>query len=99
MHAVSRTLTKKSQGYGEVAGKKTEPLLRCDYPQLISLPKVEILAVISRAIHRQSLVSVEYSSNSSGMSKREIAPFALVNNGVRWHVRAYDRKSSSFRDF
>jgi predicted DNA-binding transcriptional regulator YafY len=22
-----------------------------------------------------------------------------VNNGVRWHARAYDRKSSSFKDF
>lgn len=98
-HPISRTLTALSQGYGEVAGARTKPLVRCDYPQLISLPKAEILAVISRAIHRKSVVSVSYNSNTSGVSKREIVPFALVNNGVRWHARAYDRKSSSFRDF
>lgn len=98
-HPITRVLTALSQGYGEVAGERTEPLVRCDYPPLISLPKAEILAVISRAIHRKLVVSVEYSSNTSGASKREIAPFALVNNGVRWHARVYDRKSSSFRDF
>ena len=26
-------------------------------------------------------------------------PFALVDNGLRWHVRAYDRKHQEFRDF
>ncbi|BBB66568.1 hypothetical protein UNDYM_2315 [Undibacterium sp. YM2] len=28
-----------------------------------------------------------------------IVPFALVDTGLRWHVRAFDRKSSEFRDF
>lgn len=99
VHPISRTLTALSQGFGEVAGERTEPLLRCDYPQLISLPKAEILATISRAIHRKAVVSITYSSNTSGSSRREIVPFALVNNGVRWHARSYDRKSASFRDF
>lgn len=98
-HPVGRALTALSQGYGEVAGLRTEPLVRCDYPELISAPKIEVLALISRAIHRKLVVNVAYSSNTSGASRREIVPFALVNNGVRWHVRAYDRKSSSFRDF
>lgn len=98
-HPVSRTLTALSEGYGEVAGQRTEPLVRCDYPQSISLPNAEILATITRAIHRKLVVSVRYSSNTSGAGEREIVPFALVNNGVRWHARAYDRKSSSFRDF
>ena len=97
--SISLVLTALSQGYGEVAGERAEPLVRCNYPSLISLPKAELLAVISRAIHRKLVVSVKYSSNTSGTNKREIAPFALVNNGVRWHARAYDRKSSSFRDF
>lgn len=98
-HPVGRALTALSQGYGEVAGQKTEPLVRCDFPEMISAPKIDVLALVSRAIHRRLAVKVAYSSNSSGASRREIVPFALVNNGVRWHVRAYDRKSSSFRDF
>jgi len=26
-------------------------------------------------------------------------PFALVNNGLRWHVRAFDRRREQFLDF
>ena len=26
-------------------------------------------------------------------------PHSIIDNGLRWHVRAYDRKSKSFRDF
>ena len=36
---------------------------------------------------------------SSGESERVIVPFALVDTGLRWHVRAFDRKSEEFRDF
>jgi predicted DNA-binding transcriptional regulator YafY len=36
---------------------------------------------------------------SSGLTQREIVPFALVDTGLRWHVRAFDRKTSEFRDF
>jgi predicted DNA-binding transcriptional regulator YafY len=32
-------------------------------------------------------------------TKREIVPFALIDNGLRWHVRAFDRKTQEFRDF
>lgn len=37
--------------------------------------------------------------SSVGPSQREIVPFSLVDNGLRWHVRAYDRKRSRFTDF
>ena len=36
---------------------------------------------------------------SSGSSERVIVPLALVDTGLRWHVRAFDRKSGEFRDF
>ena len=36
---------------------------------------------------------------SSGETEREIVPFALIDNGLRWHVRAFDRRSKDFRDF
>lgn len=42
---------------------------------------------------------MEYHSISSGSTEREIVPFALIDNGLRWHVRAFDRKSQEFRDF
>ena len=36
---------------------------------------------------------------SSGYKTRQIAPHALVDNGKRWHVRAFDRENDRFSDF
>jgi predicted DNA-binding transcriptional regulator YafY len=33
------------------------------------------------------------------MKSREIIPFVLVDNGLRWHVRAFDRRRQDFIDF
>ncbi|MBK8816564.1 MAG: WYL domain-containing protein [Methylococcaceae bacterium] len=74
-------------------------LVPCELPIIFSRPSIDVLAPVSRAIHRQKIISLNYQSHTSGFSQREIAPFALVNDGLRWHVRAYDRKSKEFRDF
>ena len=60
---------------------------------------MEVLAPICRAIHARRPVAIRYHSMSSGESERVIVPFALVDTGLRWHVRAFDRKSGEFRDF
>ena len=39
-----------------------------------------------------------YHSMKTGAGFREIVPHALVNSGLRWHVRAYDRTKGQFRD-
>lgn len=44
-------------------------------------------------------LKLTYHSLSSGETEREIVPFALIDNGLRWHVRAFDRRSKDFRDF
>ena len=43
--------------------------------------------------------SSSYRALTSGLTTREIVPFALADNGQRWHVRAFDRRSGEFRDF
>lgn len=98
-HLPDHVMTSLSQGFGEAASDKTKPLLLCEVPRGLSRPNIEILAQISRAIYRKKTVRIDYHSFSSGKTSREIAPFALVNNGYRWHARAFDRKSSEFRDF
>lgn len=40
-----------------------------------------------------------YVSLRSGRTDRQIVPHALVDNGQRWHVRAYDRANARFSDF
>lgn len=58
-----------------------------------------MLASVTRAIHQECPLALEYHSITSGRTEREIVPFALLDNGSRWHVRAFDRKSQEFRDF
>lgn len=97
-HVSGRVLTALSQGFGE-GGSSMGALLTCELPLTLNNPSVDILAPVTRAIHNKKVVRMEYKSFTSGASVREIIPFALVNDGLRWHVRAYDRKSSEFRDF
>ncbi|MDD5277341.1 MAG: WYL domain-containing protein [Methylovulum sp.] len=97
-HVSERVLTALSQGFGE-GGSSMGALLTCELPLTLNNPSVDILAPVTRAIHNKKVIRMEYKSFTSGASVREIIPFALVNDGLRWHVRAYDRKSTEFRDF
>lgn len=65
----------------------------------LSTPKLDELAVVTRAIYRKQVLGVTYVSLSSGRTDRHIVPHALVDNGQRWHVRAYDRANARFSDF
>ncbi len=65
----------------------------------LGLPKLAELAVVTRAIYRKQVLEVTYVSLSSGRTDRQIVPHALVDNGQRWHVRAYDRANARFSDF
>lgn len=98
-HAPERVLTALSKGFGDGITGDSGALLTCELPIMLNQPAMATLAPITRAIHQQKVVSVDYTSHSSGQSTRELAPFALVNDGLRWHVRAFDRKSKEFRDF
>ena len=98
-HKVERVLSMLSQGFGDGLNHADEPLLPCELPVLFSRPSLDILAPVTRAIYQQKAVKLRYCSLTSGYSEREIVPFALANDGLRWHVRAFDRKSGEFRDF
>ncbi len=98
-HDVERVLTGLSRGFGESQASRARPLLPCEIPPQLCNPSVEILAPISRAIHLKRPIEIRYSSFTSGELTREIVPFALANNGLRWHVRAYDRRRRDFIDF
>jgi hypothetical protein len=97
-HEPQRALTALSRGFGEGV-EVGDALVRCEVPFPLNQPDMVVLAAITRAIHRRKAVRLTYHSVSSGTGKREIVPFGLVSNGVRWHVRAYDRRSADFRDF
>ncbi len=84
---------------GDATAPSSDALLPCLMPSRLSHPGLDTLARITRAIHMGQVLSICYHSVSSGESSREIVPFALLDTGLRWHVRAFDRKSQTFRDF
>ena len=98
-HAPQRVLSSLALGFGEGVNGVSQPLLPCESPTALSNPKMDVLAPICRAIHAKRPVDIRYHSMSSGESERVIVPFALADTGLRWHVRAFDRKSGEFRDF
>ncbi len=98
-HSVERVLTALSQGFGEGVFSGGQSLIRSEVPRVLSLPKLDVLAPITRAIHLGRALQVTYYSVRSGQSERVLVPFALANNGARWHVRAYDRRREAFLDF
>ena len=94
-----RVLAWLSQGFGDGEPSRLKAWITCEMPSRISHPDLNILACVTRSIHQQSPLKIRYHSISSGRSDREIVPFTLLDNGLRWHVRAYDRKTQEFRDF
>lgn len=98
-HDAEETLSRLCNGFGDGFTTPKRPSDICfDAIRLIH-PNAEIVATLMRAIGQQQVINCEYVSLSSGISQRELVPHSLVNTGHRWHVRAFDRKSSSFRDF
>jgi len=98
-HSPPRVLSALSLGFGDGVDGEPRPLLPCEFPAILSCPRMDVLAPICRAIYAKRPVAIRYQSLSSGESERVIVPFALVDTGLRWHVRAFDRKSGEFRDF
>lgn len=94
-----QVLAALSKGLGDDHPNVARALIPCETPIQLNQPDIDTIAVISRAIHNKKLVEINYCSHSSGQSTRVIAPFALVDNGSRWHIRAFDRKRDRFTDF
>ncbi len=75
------------------------PAIAALLPPALPEPDLDVLAALTQGIHRRRVVEIAYCSPSSGESSREIAPYVLAHDGLRWHVRAYDRKRAGYRDF
>ena len=86
-------------GFGDDFVTTNPAFVPAEAPTQLNLPSSDILANITRAIHNQQAVKINYRSLSSGLTQREIVPHALVDNGLRWHVRGFDRNRKKFADF
>ncbi|MEC9367575.1 MAG: WYL domain-containing protein [Pseudomonadota bacterium] len=59
-----------------------------------------VLRAVWQAIAGGKSLQIDYQSLSRpGAFARTIEPHALAHDGFRWHARAFDRETGSFRDF
>ena len=95
----TQALSALCYGLGDDHVSQNMPLVCAESPTQLNFPNLDVLAEISKAIHQNKALKIDYRSLSNGLGQREIVPFALVDNGLRWHVRAFDRKRKRFTDF
>lgn len=98
-HSAGRVLTWFKSGLGDGLDLKLRRSVPCESAGELGSPDVEILAVITRAIASRHLIRVSYLSLSSGASSKTLAPLALADTGLRWHLRAFDQERGRFADF
>lgn len=97
-HQVQRVLSALTSGFGEGERGGDINLIANDIPARLNQPQLSSLAIVTRAIHGNYPLKLTYHSMKTGTRQREIVPLALVDSGLRWHVRAYDRAKQEFRD-
>jgi len=98
-HDARRTLIKLANNISDGFDSIGDTSFPIESPSPLNVPDIDIIAKLSQAIINLKPISVIYTSLSSGSGARELVPHSIVDNGLRWHLRAYDRKSKSFRDF
>lgn len=98
-YSPNQALAALAHGFGDDFVGTHKGFIACETPAQLNKPSLSTLSVLTRAIHQEKVARITYRSLSSGRSTREIVPFMLVDNRLRWHVRAYDRRQSRFSDF
>lgn len=93
-----RVLTWLSQGFADGVPGVLSAGVPSLQPSRLGQPNLETLGVVTRAIFQGLALQIKYES-LSGSSLRVIVPHTLVDTGLRWHVRGFDRKHGEFRDF
>lgn len=94
-----RVLAWLLQGFGDGLDLCLKQAVPCEGAGQFIRPDLRVLGAITRSMCARRAVKVDYLSLSSGSMQREIVPVALADNGLRWHVRAFDRERGRFGDF
>ena len=97
--SADRVLSWFRSGIGDSLDLRLRRSVPCESAGELVSPDLEMLASITRAITARQLIRVSYLSLSSGASTKTLAPLALADTGLRWHLRAFDQERGGFADF
>jgi hypothetical protein len=98
-HDAKRTLVKLAYQISDGFDAIDDTEFPVEQPSQLNVPDINIIAKLTQAMLNDKAINVIYTSLSSGSGSRELVPHTIVDNGLRWHIRAFDRKSQTFRDF
>lgn len=98
-HNAESILSALCRGFGDGLSSNIQPSSYCQDSTRLIHPNSEVIATIMRAITSKSAIECLYTSLTSGTTSKGLVPHSIVNNGTRWHVRAFDRTKQQFRDF
>lgn len=98
-HNAEYILSALCRGFGDGLSSGNQPSSYCQDATRLIHPNSETIATIMRAITSKLALKCQYTSLSSGTTLKELVPHSIVNNGTRWHVRAFDRSNQEFKDF
>lgn len=98
-HQIENVLDELTTGTG-ISEQQSQPIYTISHarPTRLSYPRLADLAAVTRAIYGQYALRLHYYSIAEGLQEREIVPHAIVDSGIRWHARAFDRQHGDFRD-
>jgi len=98
-HDAKRTLIKLANQISDGFDAIDDTEFPVEQSSQLNIPDINVIAKLTQAMLNNKAINVIYTSLSSGSGSRELVPHSIVDNGLRWHVRAFDRKSQTFRDF
>ena len=97
-HEVHKVLAALTTQAGDTYQSPQGEYLPFAHPKPLNHPDLSTLATVTRAIVAKQVLSLTYHSMKTGAGPRTIIPHAIVDSGLRWHVRAFDRSRGHFRD-
>lgn len=96
--SINKCLSTLTDGFGDSFAHPTDNPIAVK--NSLFHANLNLLAGITRAIKRKYPIAINYLSKSSPKgAERQIVPHSIADSGLRWHVRAFDRKHNEFRDF
>lgn len=95
----AQVLTALAEGFGDDFVATPGNWLPAELPSRPRAPSLEVLIPLSRALYTGQALRMTYRSLSSGQGEKTIIPLALVDNGLRWHVRGYEPAQARYADF
>ena len=86
-------LSALSRGFCDGIGQSSSGFLLCEFPLRLNQPSLPVLAMITREIHQKRAVHMTYHSPNREPSVHEVVPPFIIDSGVRWHTRVFDRET------